>query len=648
MQSFPTPATPELEDPRERVRYAQLLVELGELDEAEREIGELLEAEPKNLTATNLFAKLKHMRGELSQAIACWAQIHAQSPHNERTLMCLGSLMQFAQSPERGAAELLAFGPCKGNPVAQLELESVFRSFLAHRSEEARAACDRLAAKHRSKDRELYKLAVLAKAWICELSGELEAACRMLESLGTERGFETDTDRVLALARVYEKLGSHADLEKAVHVFHFLERSFRKMSALGKLASLYHKLGDDERARLYGARYEDAFRRRMHRPSKAEAASVLARRFLPLASLAHHPLGGGTFSDAPSLRERALLAFLGGDHAAARELFRRGGELLDTKYEASLSVLEGDWDTALPGLLVALERDPDDMRVVTMLLDRSAAAEEPAIAGVFRSPGVKDRVLANLVAAVRASPLRSSLWRDASMLHEILGHQDEALRCAGRASALEVAAKRDSQTVGRVLAAAVFHFLGKSKGLIHQVWVDRVPAAPGRGGFLSTDDILGNVTFEMKQSIRNTFFAVREYARSRFPLQTGDILDYGYTYKITKEDERSGGTSAGLPTALAFLSVFLQRPVPQDMAFSGVVIADAHDVLVVRSVGEAEYKAKGAFNRNLRMVVLPAENRVDLEASVELPGAIREEIVRYVRDLDEAVELTFGDDVWVK
>ena len=62
------------------------------------------------------------------------------------------------------------------------------------------------------------------------------------------------------------------------------------------------------------------------------------------------------------------------------------------------------------------------------------------------------------------------------------------------------------------------------------------------------------------------------------------------------------------------------------MAFSGVVIADAHDVLVVRSVGEAEYKAKGAFNRNLRMVVLPAENRVDLEASVELPGAIREEI----------------------
>ena len=208
--------------------------------------------------------------------------------------------------------------------------------------------------------------------------------------------------------------------------------------------------------------------------------------------------------------------------------------------------------------------------------------------------------------------------------------------------------RRNAHTVGRVLAAAVFHFIGKSKGVVHQIWVDRTPTGSRRGGFLAPDDILGNVTLEMKQSVRSTFFAVREYARSRFPQQTHDILDYSYTYKATKEDEPSGGLSAGLPTALAFLSVFLQRPVPQDMVYSGVLIADAHDVLVVRRIAEAEYKVKGAYNRGLRTIVLPAENRADLLGSPEVPVAICDEIVRYAQNFDDAVTLTFGSDVWTR
>jgi ATP-dependent Lon protease len=193
----------------------------------------------------------------------------------------------------------------------------------------------------------------------------------------------------------------------------------------------------------------------------------------------------------------------------------------------------------------------------------------------------------------------------------------------------------------------VYQFVGKTKGLIHQVWADRRPVAAGRGGFLASDDILGNVTFEMKQHVRNTFFAVREYARSRFPQQTSDIFDYQYTYKVTKEDEPSGGPSAGLPTALAFLSVFLQRPVPQDVAFTGVLIADSHDALVVRSVGDAAYKVKGAYHRNLRRIVMPSENRADLAASPHVPAAVVERFVRYVTTLDEAVTVTFGEEAWM-
>ena len=196
-----------------------------------------------------------------------------------------------------------------------------------------------------------------------------------------------------------------------------------------------------------------------------------------------------------------------------------------------------------------------------------------------------------------------------------------------------------------MLTAAVYHFVGKPKGIIHEVWAGRNPAEKGRGGFLG--EILGNLTTEMSQAVRNTFYSVREYARAKWPHRTGDLFDYTYTYKVTKDDEPSGGLSVGLPSALAFLSVFLDRPVPQDIASSGVLVADAHDVLVVRPVGEPEYKVRGAYNRNLRLILLPAGNRRELEETPLLPSPVRKEIVRYVSRLDEAVVEAFGADVWL-
>ena len=257
---------------------------------------------------------------------------------------------------------------------------------------------------------------------------------------------------------------------------------------------------------------------------------------------------------------------------------------------------------------------------------RSPELERVAAAVVERA-----NVASDLEAELRAAPLRAETWREMSTVHRVRGEMEAAARCAERAAALSDAADRDARPVGRVLAAAVYMFVGKTKGLIHQIWADRTPVESGRGGFLASDDILGNVTFEMKQHVRNTFFAVREYARSRFPEATADVLDYRYTYKVTKEDEPSGGPSAGLPTALAFLSVFLQRHVRQDVAFSGVLIADSHDALVVRSVGDAAYKVKGAYHRNLRRIVMPSENRADLVASAQVPICR----VRAVRDVRE-------------
>jgi len=77
--------------PDERLLHATVLVEIGELYDAELEIASLLEDHPEDLTALDLLAKIKHMRGELSAAVACWAQVHAKTPSYGEGLMRLSS-----------------------------------------------------------------------------------------------------------------------------------------------------------------------------------------------------------------------------------------------------------------------------------------------------------------------------------------------------------------------------------------------------------------------------------------------------------------------------------------------------------------------------------------------------------------------------
>src|SRR5262245_24292298 len=210
-------AQPEVE---ESIRDATVLTEIGELYDAELAVAEALERQPENLTALDLLAKIKHMRGELSAAIGCWAQVHTKTHPGEAALMRLSSLLQLA-GQEKSNSHFVAVGPFQlwRKPAAHMELEEVFRLFLARQPEEARERWAELAQKYAGKDADVYKLAVLANAWIAEMSGDLDVARRILEDLGGERGFETDDDRILALARVYERIGTRELLESAVHIY---------------------------------------------------------------------------------------------------------------------------------------------------------------------------------------------------------------------------------------------------------------------------------------------------------------------------------------------------------------------------------------------------------------------------------------------
>jgi tetratricopeptide (TPR) repeat protein len=630
---------------QDRLSLARVLVELGDVHEAERAAASVLEEQPENLDALNLFAKIKHIRGELSQAILCWAQIYARSPMSGSVQLQLKSILHLAMDPERGAGEFLALGQYQlaRKPTAHLELEEAFGLYVARKPTEARAKCEEIATRHRGRDRELFKLAVLASAWFAELSGDLEAARSTLEWLGEERSFATDVDRVLALARVYEQIGSPKYLEAAIHICRYLRAQYDTMSTLSQLAVLHRRLGHTPIAREYELEYEVKFRRRMNRPTLDEVVQVASARYLAIPRLLEMRLPDQRTSMELGRRSTALADALTGDRIGARMGFAEGSDLLDEKYLADLTLLAGDAEGAIDQYLSILRRDPRDVAIISWLLDHERSSPSRAVAGYFSEKPALVAAKEALERAIGQNPVAPALWRRlATLLSLHPEFADDARAASRRAEANDAAHLRKMRPIGRVLAAAVYQFIGKQKGLIHEVWADREIARPGFGGTLPADQILGNVSEDLRRMVQSIFLSVREYARTKFPHLTQDLDDFTYRFKMTKEDETSHGVSAGLPTALAFLSVFTQQPVPQDLAATGMIVTDAHDVLAVRAIGHTEHKVKAAYNRNLRSIVLPLENRPEVEANPRLPASVQSEIVRYAKDLDEAVRIFFG------
>jgi hypothetical protein len=68
--------------------------------------------------------------------------------------------------------------------------------------------------------------------------------------------------------------------------------------------------------------------------------------------------------------------------------------------------------------------------------------------------------------------------------------------------------------------------------------------------------------------------------------------------------------------------------------------------VAVRRIGDAVYKLKGAYHCNLSGLVLPEENREDIEPAAEVPRALSSSLARYVRSLAHAVEAVWGVEAW--
>jgi ATP-dependent Lon protease len=93
------------------------------------------------------------------------------------------------------------------------------------------------------------------------------------------------------------------------------------------------------------------------------------------------------------------------------------------------------------------------------------------------------------------------------------------------------------------------------------------------------------------------------------------------------------GPSAGITIATALASAFTQRPVRRDVAMTGEITLRGR----VLPVGGVKEKVLAAHRAGIRVVILPDENRRDLE---EIPQQVLQEIeMRFVRHIDEVLQL---------
>lgn len=178
--------------------------------------------------------------------------------------------------------------------------------------------------------------------------------------------------------------------------------------------------------------------------------------------------------------------------------------------------------------------------------------------------------------------------------------------------------KRDE--VGRVTGLAWTEVGG-------EVLNTEVTTLPGTGQLILTGQ-LGDV---MKESAQAAYTYVRSRAK-----KLGLAADFYRTLDIHIHLPEGAipkdGPSAGITMATAIASVVTKRPVRRDTAMTGEITLRGH----VLAVGGIKEKVLAAHRLGIRRILLPKENRHDVE---EIPQAAREELeFIFVEHMDEVLK----------
>jgi tetratricopeptide (TPR) repeat protein len=641
---------------RHHLLCARLAYGVGLLDRALEHAQAALAVAPDDEPTLELCAALHHRAGRLSEAVAIWEDLASRKAGEASALRHLARVFELSLQP-----------PIEGRRVppdlelalrgAVGDLEQSFRHAVAQNLGAALRTVDRVAARSHGKDAYVFKVAALQRAWLLEQARDVGGAIATLERLADEPGLTNDVERLLSLSILYEREGTPERIRRAVRAVRHAYLVTREPTLLRRMGRLLGKLGHRPLSDRFEAHYEAVFRRRMHGLTLREVVRAAATTFVPLERLrtlpvarraAAHLLGRHADRKRTVHRRRAaVLALLLDDAARAHALLARidgAGEAtpLDLLYLGEAAERLGDASQARDARRRALRLDPRPDAVALLGLfggDRPPRAEE--LRELLGTSARLEHAVVALRAHGKSSPANPDPWRALAELERALGHASRAAEHDAHAASLE--APREPGRSFIVLAAAALRRGGDVRGIMHELWVDFRSGRPGDGGALDPADVLGAVSGELRAYAVGVFHAARAFARARWPHRAAAADGRRFVLRVTKDDEPSSGDSAGLPLAVAFLSAVLDVPVPRDVAFTGAVVCDAHDVVIVRPVGDIEAKIAGAYERRLARLYVPAGNREDVERAERVPREVAAELVSYVRTLDDVVEALFPE-----
>lgn len=175
--------------------------------------------------------------------------------------------------------------------------------------------------------------------------------------------------------------------------------------------------------------------------------------------------------------------------------------------------------------------------------------------------------------------------------------------------------------------------IGMATGLAYtesggDVLTVEVALMPGKGNLMLTGK-LGKV---MQESARAAF----SYVRSRWQslgLDKDFYKNYDVHIHVPEGAVPKDGPSAGITVTTALVSAFAKQPIRRDVGMTGEITLRGR----VLEIGGIKEKVIAAHRVGLKTVVLPEENRKDLE---DIPSSVKRDInFQFVEHMDEVLDI---------
>ena len=160
-----------------------------------------------------------------------------------------------------------------------------------------------------------------------------------------------------------------------------------------------------------------------------------------------------------------------------------------------------------------------------------------------------------------------------------------------------------------------------------EVFSIEVAKIPGRGKLILTGQ-LGTV---MKESAQAALSFARAYA-SKFGIKE-DLYKDDIHIHVPSGATKKDGPSAGTAMTTALVSIFLDKPVRKEVCMTGEVTLRGK----VLEIGGVKEKVLAAHRAGLKVVILPAENKKDME---DIPKEIKKDMKFYfAKTVEDALRI---------